>query len=60
MDSDLGAAVRVPGLRPHDEPVAGLAASMAVVCGSGDRRSAVPGFDSGRDGTGDRRPFREK
>jgi hypothetical protein len=36
MDCDMGAAVRMPGVRPHDEPIAGLAASMAVVCGGGD------------------------
>jgi hypothetical protein len=36
MDRCLGTAVRVPGLRPHDEPFAGLAASVAVVCGDGD------------------------
>jgi hypothetical protein len=48
MDCHLCAAVPVPGLRPHDEPVAGLAASVAMVCGGGGCGSAVPAFDSGR------------
>src|SRR5262245_7579655 len=54
MDCHLGAAVSVPRLRPHDEPVAGLAASVAVVCGNSDYRSAVPAFDFER--TGARNP----
>ena len=58
MDCHLGAAVRVPGLRPHDEPFAGLAAPMAVVCGSSNPGSALPAFDSGGDGAIDRRPVR--
>jgi hypothetical protein len=58
MDCDLGAAVPVPGLRPHDEPVARLAASVAMVCGNGHHRSVISAFDSGRDGARDRREVR--
>jgi len=58
MDRDLGAAVPVPGLRPHDEPVAGLAASMAVVCRNGHHRRVVSAFDSGRDSALDQRQVR--
>jgi hypothetical protein len=36
MDGDFGAAVLVSRLRAHDEPIAGLAASLAVVCGDSD------------------------
>ena len=36
MDCRLGPPVRVPGLRPYDEPFAGLAASVAVVWGDSD------------------------
>ena len=60
MDSDMGAAVPVQGLRPHDEPVAGLVASVAVVCGGGHHRSALPEFNFWRDGPRDRRPLRKK
>jgi len=45
MDCHLGAAVLVPGLRPHDEPLAGLAASVALVRGNSDHRSVIPAFD---------------
>jgi hypothetical protein len=58
VDSDLGAAVPVSEVRPHDEPFAGLAASVAVVCGDGNYGSALPVFDSGRDGARDRYPLR--
>lgn len=60
MDSDLGAAVRVPELRPHHEPIARLAASLAVVCGDGHRGSALSAFDCERDGTRDRRKVRTR
>lgn len=58
MDCDLGAAVFVPGLRPHDEPIAGWAASVALVCRDGHRGSAVSALDSERDGARDRREIR--
>jgi hypothetical protein len=58
VDGDLGAAVLVSRLRPHDEPIAGLAASMALVCGNGHHRSVIPAFDSSRNGTVDRREVR--
>ena len=58
MDGDLGEAVRVPGLRPHDEPFAGLAASVAVVCGDGHRGNALSARDSEGDSTRDRREMR--
>jgi hypothetical protein len=45
MDRDLGTAVFVPGLWSHDEPVAGLATSVALVCGDSDHRSIVSAFD---------------
>jgi hypothetical protein len=39
-------------VQPHDELFAGLAASVAaVVWGDGNYGSALPVFDSGRDGT---------
>jgi hypothetical protein len=58
MDSDMGPAVRVPGVRPHDEPFAGLAASVAVVCSGGHHGSALPAFDSGGGGARDRSAVR--
>ena len=51
MDSDLGAAIPMSEVRPHHELFAGLAASVAVVWGDGNYRSALPVFNSGRDGT---------
>jgi hypothetical protein len=51
MDSDLGAAVRVPKLRAHHEPIARWAASLAVVCGDGHHGSALSTPASRRDGT---------
>jgi hypothetical protein len=39
MDRHLGAAVLVPGLRPHDELFAGLAAPVALVCRDSNHRS---------------------
>jgi hypothetical protein len=58
MDGDLGAAVLVPGLRAHHEPIARLAASVAVVCRGGHRGSALSTFDCERDGARDRREVR--
>ena len=58
MDSDLGTAVRVPELQTHHEPIARLAAPVAVVCGDGHRGSAVSAFDAERDGRRDRRKVR--
>src|SRR5213593_1911779 len=58
MDCDLGAAISVSGLRPHHEPVARLAASVAVVCRDGHHRSFISAFDSSRDGARDRREVR--
>jgi hypothetical protein len=55
MDCDLGAAVPMPELRPHHEPIARLAAPVAVVCGDGHRGSALSTFDAERDGARDRR-----
>ena len=55
MDRDLGAAVLMPRLRAHDEPVAGLAASMAVVCRDSHHRSFISAFDSSRTGMVDQR-----
>src|SRR5437870_5153214 len=46
MDCHLGAAVSVPGMRSHDEPVTELATSVAMVCGDSDHRGVVPAFDS--------------
>jgi len=60
MDSDLGAAVRVPELQTHHEPIARLAAPVAVVCGDRHRGSAVSAFDAERDGTRDRRKVRTR
>ena len=57
MDSDMGAAVCVSGMWSHDEPTAGLAASVAVVRGSSDHRSAVPVFDTGGELARDRSPL---
>jgi len=57
VDSDLGAAIPMSELRPHDELFAGLAASVAVVWGDGNYGSALPVFDSGRDGTRHQSPF---
>ena len=58
MDCHLGAAVPVPGLRPHDEPFAGLATSVAVVCGDSDHRSVIPAFDFAGERMRDRHPLR--
>jgi len=57
MDSDLGAAIPMREVRPHDELFAGLAASVAVVCGGGNYGSALPAFDSERDGARHRSPL---
>jgi len=57
VDSDLGAAIPMSEVRPHDEPFAGLAASVAVVWSDGNYGSALPVFDSGRDGTRHQSPF---
>jgi len=54
MDCDLGAAVLVPGLRPHDESLARLAASVALVRGDSHHRSVIPAFNSARDSARDR------
>src|SRR6516225_3434781 len=58
MEGHWGTAVSVPGLRPHHEPLARLAASLAVVCGDRHYRSFIPAFDSGRDGAPHRPPVR--
>jgi hypothetical protein len=42
VDCNLDSAFSMPGLRPYDEPAAGLAASLALVCGHSDRRGFVP------------------
>ena len=53
MDRDLGAAISLSQLWAYDEPVAGWVASVAVVCGHGDRGSALSEFNFGRDGASD-------
>ena len=55
VDGDWGAAVPVSEVRPHHEPIARLAASVAVVCGDGHRGSALSARDSEGDSTRDRR-----
>ena len=60
VDGDLGAAVLVSRLRPHDEPIAGLAASLAVVCRDSHHRSFIPAFDSSRNGAVDQREVRTR
>jgi hypothetical protein len=58
MGCDLGAAVRVSKLRAHHEPIARLAASLAMVCGDSHRGSALSALDCAGDSTGDRHKIR--
>jgi hypothetical protein len=58
VDRDLGAPICVPKLRAHHEPIARLAASLAMVCGDGHHGSALSTPASRRDGTRHRRKIR--
>jgi hypothetical protein len=50
----------VPGMRSHNEPLAGLAASVALVCSDSHHRSSISAFDSERTGPRDPCSIRRK
>jgi hypothetical protein len=42
LDRCVDPTIPVPDMRPHDESVAGLAASIPLVCCNGNHRSSIP------------------